>query len=88
MAYELYSLQDATYLIEYFSKKLTGKILEQSMQVLISGVDKESNGIDKFRVVATGSKNGNTYRKDISSVLTDLSMGTVDEVLSLRDQHP
>lgn len=60
----LYSIEDADYLINYYSDKIIGKVIEESTKSKITHLDKEHYGENQYRVNAFGTViNGCVYPK-------------------------
>lgn len=80
---ELYKLDDANYLIEYYSSKMIGEQIEIDTPVKIAYLSKELYNDNVYRVNAISEKfNGNILKRSIGKVITYLNLPTVEDALS------
>lgn len=86
---DLYTLQQADYLISFYADKIVGQILEQSTRSVVDYLDKEPYGNNQYRVIARGKMlPGNIFPKlSIDRVAKDLNLPSPQEVLDGRDKH-
>lgn len=85
----LYSIEDADYLINYYKDKIIGKVIEDSTQSKITHLNKEHYGENQYRVNAFGTviKGAFYPKRSIELVLKDLGLELPSEVLSNKTQN-
>ena len=85
---ELYSSEDAEYLMKYYAPKMVGGLLEESTQSKVLSLYKEDYGNNKYRVNGLGSAikgNVRPYRS-IDKIAITQGLLSTNEVLKSRDQ--
>ena len=86
---ELYSLDDANYLINYYTPLMKGKVVEKSTQGVIKWLEKEpyNGGLFRVNAIANGGlSNEQQLKRSIGFVIKELGLDPPELVLSHRDQ--
>ena len=88
---QVYSLENANYLIQYYADKMIGKIIEGSKGSKVIHLDKESYGNNQYLVNVVGTLVKGVIgvfhpRRSVNLVSKDLHLPSPEFVLSHRDQ--
>jgi hypothetical protein len=84
---EMYSSEDADFLIDFYKDKVIGKPLENIGDSIIISLEKKAKGDDLFRVTAYGTPAKNLIpRRDISIIASNLHLPSPTEVLASQGQ--
>jgi hypothetical protein len=82
----VYSLEEANYLIGYFSNKMIGKTMQASIPATITHLDREPLGNNKYQVVVFGKVIKQIFysKRSLDLVAKDLNLLSPEEVLKGR----
>lgn len=85
---DLYTLEQADFLIKFYADKVIGQILEQSTQSTIAFLDKEQFSDNQYRVVAKSKvyQGDKILKRSIDKVAKDLNLDAPDVVLKNLSQ--
>lgn len=86
---ELYTLEQADFLIKFYADKMVGQTLEQSTNSTISLLDKEQFSDNQFRVVAKSKlyQGDKILKRSIDKVAKDLNLDPPELVLKNLNQQ-
>lgn len=86
---ELYTLEQADFLIKFYADKVVGQTLEQSTQSTIAFLDKEQFSDNQYRVVAKSKvyQGDKILKRSIDKVAKDLNLDPPDVVLKNLNQQ-
>lgn len=85
---ELYNLEDANYLIKYYTPLMVGKDISEEVPAKIILVNKETYNVNEYRVNAICQPvNGNLhFKRSIGKMVNDLNLDLPEVVLKNQDQ--
>jgi hypothetical protein len=88
----LYSLDEANYLVTWYSDKLIGKFMrgkvtDESLETKITHIDIEPYGYDQYSITVFGKVYNQVFytRRDIELIAAELGLLSPQEVLDKRD---
>lgn len=85
---ELYTLEQADFLIKFYADKMVGQTLEQSTKSIVSFLDKEQFSDNQFKVVAKSNlyQSDKILKRSIGKVAEDLKLDPPELVLKNLNQ--
>ena len=84
---ELYSLEDATYLMDYYTSKMLGKLMEETTGAIVLRLFIEKYSNDKYKVNGEGTPISNMHpKRSIEKIAITQNLELPQQVLANRNQ--